>query len=233
MRQRAGPSRADRKPNLESPILIAYNALSVPRNTSPPHSGPPAPPLSSRNGASVTLRTDQLTPINVASSRGAKTLRVPMHKQEQPQWCWAGAALMILHYYGRFDARQCGLADWAFGLNFCCVDPSSSACNRPLGDPHITRLFHSYSLTASYSRRPVPHHTLQFEIDANRPAQIGWTWNGGTGHVVVVVGWGVNKTGPFFLIYDPDGGSGGIYYDDLLDAGGYGVWDATWTGIGR
>ena len=178
----------------------------------------------------MPLRTTTSKPIRVALDRRGKVLPVPMIKQEQRQWCWAGAVDMILHYYGQPAVRQCELAIWAFGGS-CCKTPSSSACDRPLNDSKITELLRAYGLHVSYKPSHVALGTLQFEINSDRPVQVAFTWNGGGGHVAVVIGWDKDANGGFLRINDPAYGSGGVYYSSLLDAYGGGVWDATWTGI--
>ena len=156
-----------------------------------------------------------------------------MIKQKQRNWCWAGGADMILHYYGNSAVRQCDLANWAFGVNGCCRMPSSSVCDRPLRDPKITQLFGAYGLQVSYANSNVDFRRLQSEINSDRPVQIAFSWNGGGGHIAIVVGWGKDTRGGFLLVNDPYYGSGGVYYSELLDAYGGGVWDATWTNVWR
>ena len=157
-----------------------------------------------------------------------------MIKQEQRKWCWAACADMILHYYGNTEVRQCDLANWAFGVGGCCNISSSSICDRPSSDPETNRLFSAFGLRFLYTGSNLGSSTLQFEIDLDRPVQVGFTWTAGGGHVVVVVSWDTDADGELLLrINDPAYGSGGIFYTDLLTAGGRGVWDATWTDIRR
>ena len=155
-----------------------------------------------------------------------------MIKQEQTQWCWAGAAEMIFRYHSK-NVRQCELANRAFNVNDCCTAPSSSHCNRPLSDPNINRLFGAYGLSLSYDFGTVSYRKLRSEIDSRRPVQVGYRWTKGGGHVAVIRGWGKDDNGGYVRVNDPAYGSGGVYYSDLLDAYGAGVWDATWTDIRR
>jgi len=181
----------------------------------------------------VPLRTPQTRSIPITRLRAGKTIPVPMIKQEQTQWCWAGCADMGLDYYGNAGIRQCDLANWAFGLSGCCSTPSSSLCNQGLPDAKISQLWTAYGIQNSYTASSVPFATLQSENNANRPVEVAYSWNGGGGHVAIVRGWDQNATGPFLLVNDPAYGSGGVYYSNLLTAYGLGVWDATWTGLRR
>jgi hypothetical protein len=69
------------------------------------------------------------------------------------------------------------------------------------------------------------------DIDRARPVEVGYTWNGGGGHVATVRGWAQDANGLFVRVNDPIYGSGGVYYSNLLNPYGLGMWDATWTNL--
>ena len=165
--------------------------------------------------------------------RGAGPLNVPMIKQEQRNWCWAACADMILHYYGNPGITQCQLANWAFGQSSCCQIPSSTLCDNGIGDAKISQLFSVYGLRSSYTANYVAYGILDIEIGSRRPVEVGYTWNGGGGHVAVVIETTVISGRQVVSVNDPGYGPGSVYYPDLLTAYGLGRWDATWTGIQR
>lgn len=164
---------------------------------------------------------------------GAKSLNVPQIKQEQTQWCWAACADMVLDYYGNAGARQCDFVNWLFAQSSCCNVPSSSLCNKPCAVGDVCRVYNQWSLNCFNTASSVPFATLQSEINAERPTEVGYAWSGGGGHVAIIRGWDFNATGPLLLVNDPYYGSGGVYYTDLLTAYGLGTWQWTWTGIRR
>lgn len=181
-------------------------------------------PLRVTNGRTIRFAAPPL---------GAKTLNVPQINQEQTQWCWAGCADMVLHYYGNQGIRQCDLANFLFGLSGCCSSPSSTLCNQPSPVPDISRVYSNYGIRSTHSAGTVTFATLQSEINADRPVEVAYAWSGGGGHAAIVRGWDRNSTGPFLRVNDPAYGSGGVYYSDLLTAYGQGTWFYTWTGIRR
>jgi len=164
---------------------------------------------------------------------GAGPLNVPMIKQEQTQWCWAGCADMTLHYYGNSGVRQCDFANWLFGQSACCSVPSSSLCNRGCQVGDVSKVYSNWGIRSTLVNSNVPFGTLSLEVSASRPVEVAYAWNGGGGHVALVVQTDTINGRSVVRVNDPAYGSGGVYYDDLLNAYGMGRWFATWTGIGR
>ena len=182
----------------------------------------------------MPIRVPQGRPIQFGTPlRGARTLNVPQIAQEQKNWCWAACTDMVLHYYDNPDARQCEFANWLFNQTQCCVDPANPACDRGCSRHEVQAVYANWNILSTFIERTVPFAVLQAEIDADRPVEVAFYWNGGGAHVAIVRGWGTNETGPFVRVNDPAYGSGGVYYDDLLTAYGLGRWTLTWTGIQR
>jgi hypothetical protein len=167
----------------------------------------------------------------VPPALGGAALNVPEIKQEQTQWCWAACAQMVLRFYGNGAVRQCEFANWLFGQSGCCQAPGTSLCNRPCQVTDVVRVYAAWAKTCSYVPSNVAFATLQAEINAGRPVEVGYRWNGGGGHVAIVCAWDINATGPFLRVNDPWYGSGGVYYSNLLTAYGLGSWQWTWIAI--
>ena len=163
--------------------------------------------------------------------RGAGPLNVPHIYQEQKNWCWAACAGMVLHYYNSAGVAQCRFANQALGQSSCCQFPNSSICDLPLQDLQITQLFTAYGLKTSYSAKSVGFGTLVSEINSGRPVEVAFSWNGGGGHVALVVETSIINNRQVVRVNDPKNGAGGVYYSDLQNAYGLGKWDATWTSI--
>jgi len=161
----------------------------------------------------------------------AATVSVPQINQEQTEWCWAACAQMVLQFYGDSTVQQCDLATQLFGEPTCCSDPSSALCNEPAQVPDIAGVYASRGRNANLVIGSVPFETLQDEINANRPVEIGFAWNDGTGHQALVCGWNVDDTGPYLLVNDPRWGSGAVYYVNLVAAYGWGSWQWTWVSM--
>jgi hypothetical protein len=156
---------------------------------------------------------------------------VPQLGQDQTEWCWAACAQMVLRFYGDDAVRQCDLATELFGNPTCCADPSSALCNEPAQVPDIAGVYTRRGRNANLVNGSVPFATLQAEINANRPVEVGFAWNDGTCHQALLCGWNVDATGPLLLVHDPWWHSGAVYYVNLVAAYGSGSWQWTWVSI--
>ena len=182
----------------------------------------------------MPLRTSNRIIVPIAQPTvGAGPLNVPMIKQEQTQWCWAGCADMALHYYGNSGVNQCDLANWLFSQSACCQIPSSSLCNKPCQVPDVSRVYSAFGLRSTYNGGSVAFFSLETEVAGGRPVEVGYAWTGGGGHVALVVQTGFINGNQAVRVNDPAYGSGGVLYSDLLTAYGQGSWNWTWTGIQR
>jgi peptidase C39-like protein/FG-GAP repeat protein len=144
----------------------------------------------------------------------AGILPVPMIYQTQNQWCWAGSCQMILSYYGTATA-QCTMANYCFGLSYCCSSPSSTSCNQPnwifgYGKDMAEVLSHYGSISGTGYNSYLGWSTLVSEIDGGHPFVIGFSWTGGGGHAMVGRGYSGNN----------------VYYNDPWD--GYMYASYTW-----
>jgi len=167
-----------------------------------------------------------------APSTWAARLAVPQIYQEQTEWCWAACAQMVLRYYGNNTVRQCDLPSRHFGQP-CCEDPGSVLCNEPAQVPDIAGIYKDWGRpsAAKYVSGSVPFQTLQGEINAKRPVEVGFIWDDGNGHQAIVCGWDIDDTGPLVLVNDPRWGSGAVYYANLVLAYGWGSWRHTWISM--
>jgi hypothetical protein len=161
---------------------------------------------------------------------GSHVLNIPQIFQEQTEWCWAACAQMVSVYYGNAGLQQSDLANRLFGLSVCSLVPGSSLCNRMALMSDICNVYKGLGRTSTFVPNAVPFGTLQQEINAGRPVQVGFSWSGG-GHLALVCGWDINSIGPFLRVNDPQYGSGGVYYSNLVAAYGLGSWQFTWLSI--
>lgn len=163
-----------------------------------------------------------------------QTIGVCYIPQEQERWCWAACAEMVCHYYDIRDVRQCDFANWIFKQTHCCQEPSSAECNRECFVHDVSRLYLQWHIRSTFIGEAVPFSVLQAEIDAGRPVEIGFLWEGRrAGHVVLISGWHTEGTEEFVHVNDPNDGVQFLTYDELQTAYGRGEWAFTWTGIRR
>jgi hypothetical protein len=186
-------------------------------------------PLRVKRGKSINFREPLLN---------EKTINVPQIKQEQPNWCWAACAEMILRYYDGSSVRQCELANELFGETECCSKPTSPGCNRPCKKQDVSKLYSSKNIYSKLVEGVVPFSKLQSEIDADRPVEVAYSWNDRreTGHLVIVRGWRIDGKEEFVYVNDPGDSPSEeriVAYPELLAAYGKGNWVCTWIEIRR
>jgi len=160
----------------------------------------------------------------------AGILPVPVLFQTQNQWCWAASSQMILSYYGTITA-QCTMANYCFGLSYCCASPSSSSCNQPnwiygYGKDMAEVLSHYGGISGSGYEKALGWSTLVSEINGGHPFVIGFSWTEGGGHALV----GRGYSGSYGYYNDPWPGNGYSWnlYSWMVSASDH-VWDQSYT----
>ena len=185
-------------------------------------------PLGVKQGKSISFPKSSVT---------ENVIDVPQIKQEQPNWCWAACAEMVLLYYGGPATRQCDFANEIFGRTECCLKPSSPNCNRPCEMPDVSNLYSSNHIHNRLVDKSVPFSKLQSEIDAGRPVEVVYFWRdwGKPGHSVIVRGWRTDGKEEFVHVNDPADSpttmSGIVAYSELLAPYAEGDWTYTWVEI--
>src|SRR2546428_274897 len=76
--------------------------------------------------AALSLSTTPSAPAGACDPPARSSLAVPVHGQEESEWCWAACAEMVRDYFGR-DVRQCDLATAQLGGGVTC--PCDSCTN--------------------------------------------------------------------------------------------------------
>ncbi|MDO9541340.1 MAG: papain-like cysteine protease family protein, partial [Kiritimatiellia bacterium] len=129
--------------------------------------------------------------LAATSSCLGAVLSVPQYNQEKDQWCWDASSQMILAYYSH-TYSQTEIADWAVGGQnipnyiYNSPDPSMKGCDEVL--LHFGNISSSGSSTSDSDLSAIPLSTLANEIANSRPVMIGWAWDQGGGHAVVLRG---------------------------------------------
>ena len=150
-------------------------------------------------GASLALAM----PLALAQWR---TLAVPQTIQEHSQWCWSASSKALINYY-RTPPSQCGIANWAFGINYACgstVFDWNSYANQPnslYGTPGSVQnvLAHWGVYTNAYAYAP-SWSTLVADINASKPFVIRFGWTNGGGHIMAGYGYQI-WNGYDYVIY--------------------------------
>jgi len=170
--------------------------------------------------------------------RAVNPVTVPLSyiQRAQTNWCWTAAAEMVFNYYGRNSAGQCDVANFQLGRNDCCGSSAvpNSACDKTCVAQAVSKIFSNWQIQSQQIKGSVSFSTLQAEINAQRPVEVGFVWSSGNkGHLAIVYGWEQNNSGSIVLVHDPDPNRKTVVisYSDLLTAYGLGNWKFTWTGL--
>ncbi len=133
-------------------------------------------------------------------------LPVPPLAQGTQNWCWAASGQMIMNSLGNTAVSQCQEAtDYPFVPPQ--TSPATNWCVSPTDDWGFTGWpqFGHYGFSASQTPfgTALSYEQLKTEIDNGRPIAFVWAWDGGGGHMMVVIGYlteaGVDKV----VINDP------------------------------
>jgi len=144
---------------------------------------------------------------------------------------------MVLRFYHRpaQDVRQCSLANAFFLRNDCCNNPVPGQCNVGINEIDVVNIYANNQVTATQQGRRLSFTELRNEIQAERPVETKYQWNGGGAHVVIVRGYRETRTDQFVTVNDPWPfyQSGDLPLQVFETANGKGSWVETWTLLDR
>ena len=180
--------------------------------------------MSLRRETGAPIPTNPAGPIPMAAPAaptGPILLGVPLFLQQQSEWCWAACTAMIAAFFNKPTVKQCELANFLQQQTTCCDNPGSSACNQPCQNQNIMRVYGHIGIGGHAPDLPLFVDTLANEIIAGRPVEVGFLWDSGGGHVVLVYGYNFEGV---FAVRDPWRGTLSVTYPALQTAYGMGEW---------
>ena len=124
-------------------------------------------------------------------------LNVTLIGQQTDMWCWAASGEMIMSYEGT-NVAQCAQANWRFGMNDCCDNPTPGACVQggwpDFGHWGFNSQTTSWGVALSFA-------DLTAQMNSGQPVAFSWGWAGGGGHMMVAGG--VDTDTNFVFVDDP------------------------------
>lgn len=124
---------------------------------------------------------------------------VTLKSQETSMWCWAASGEMIMNFLGT-SAPQCDQANKRFGRTDCCNSPTPNACING-GWPEFDKYGFSFDTTTNAA---LSWDDVQKQIYCKKkPFAVTWKWNGGGGHMMVLIGYVTVNGVNFVTINDP------------------------------
>jgi hypothetical protein len=128
-----------------------------------------------------------------------KILDVALRPQEVDQWCWAASGQMVMEFKNG-NVSQCVQANNRFGLSNCCMNPGAADCNLP-GWPEFQKYDFDFQRTRDEA---LSWDMLREEIGCkNNPVAFSWGWIGGSGHMMVAVGYTTLNGVNYVYMHDP------------------------------
>ena len=139
-------------------------------------------------------------------------LKIPLVKQQQDLWCWAGCSDAVMRFYN-IRVKQCKIVNWArtqrkLGRDDCCRNPSSKRCNRTnylYAKPgSVAQILKHWGLNNGCVNRPLTRNEVRALVANHRPFIVRYQWAQGGGHVIVGHGFYRNSV----WLMDPWPGNG-------------------------
>lgn len=150
---------------------------------------------------------------------------VALRPQETNMWCWAASGQMSMEFLGH-NVNQCTQANNRFGRADCCNSPTPNACVQG-GWPEFGKYGFSFNTT---SNSPLSWAQLKDQIYCKKkPIAYSWHWNGGGGHMMVLIGYVTVDGVDYVTINDPWAPNVGdqriLTYDAYVSGAGYTHWN--------
>jgi hypothetical protein len=150
--------------------------------------------------------------------------------------CWAACIAMAAECVHRPPVRVCDLERLHSASNYpCCTKFKLSECYKSCLASDLVARFRSVNMyAAAVFGRPLQFNEVVAQINSGSPVAVGIDWNGTSGHVVLIVGYGA---GDMVVVHDPGragpAACGPMKYSALLQYAGMvnAKWNASWINI--
>jgi hypothetical protein len=141
-------------------------------------------------------------------SAAGKSVKFPIQRQEQTNWCWAAVSATVVHYFNAETSwSQCDIVSDCLGEDACDTDASSPTINKAW---YLDEALRVVGCLRQMKDRKVSYETVSTEISARRPLGIRLQWRGGGGHFVVIRGWFKgDDDSMWYIVEDPAKRGGG------------------------
>lgn len=150
------------------------------------------------------------------------TLPVVLSPQELGYWCWAASGQMVMANFGE-SVTQCTQANEYFG-HFppdCCPSATAAANCDAGGWPTFSMHKIAFSQTQDGTALSLNQLTQQLGC-RHLPVAFTWKYNGGSGHMMVAIGYNLLGPTPLIEVDDPGppkvGGHHFFTYDEYVAA---------------
>lgn len=105
-------------------------------------------------------------------------LNIERVEQERSNWCWVASSVAVLDHYGRYVSQS----------DFCRT-VKGYVTNQTASAFEVSDGLYDYGLNSSVIRSYLDLESIKTQIYYyNRPIIMGWIWNSGGGHMLVLEG---------------------------------------------
>jgi len=190
--------------------------------------------LTAASAQLVAAQTPQQSIAQSCVPAAISSLKVTLRAQKTEQWCWAASAEMLMEYFGK-SVQQCDQANARLGRTDCCKAKTPKACIAG-GWPELPRYGFDFKRTSGTALAWTDVQAQLAPRDPNNPCSFtpfafSWHWVGGSGHMMVAVGYKTTSDGKrYVLVNNPWPPSKGkteyVLYDAYVDlSGDHTHWD--------
>lgn len=126
---------------------------------------------------------------------------LPLFYQEKTNWCWAAGTAYVSDCLSTYQT-QCHVASTCITL--CKSECTDHECNTPYYLEVSLRKFNHFHETTTGK---IKLSEVRHEIEKNRPVGVRIQWQGGGGHIILIIGIGSSSQRPNvprFAIFDPN-----------------------------
>lgn len=163
---------------------------------------------------------------------------IPLRAQRASYWCWAACTEMVgCGVTPQIAVQQCSLAsNHVPGASAGCCQALNSSCNRGLSAAAILGVIQGTVASNATQHGPLSKSALDGELVSGRPVEVGWLWNVGGGHVVLVVDVKSSEDGnDIYTVLDPwpvnKGATTTLRFAGIQTAQSQGVWDCSFADL--
>lgn len=174
--------------------------------------------------------------------------------QEGKDWCWVACMSMALTFLLKREVTQCEVIKTVREKTDIVTDAAASICSEDFeakthscARERMADAWRAFNINSVNAQTGTTNHpirpdfpTIQQEIRAERPIEVGLVWFEHGGHAILITGFSIDPNLPEAVwINDPlqdsllgiGGGTGLLALQNLQTGFQNGTWTSTWTGI--
>ena len=179
------------------------------------------------NGALAPIDPPDFVPRSIGTTSTSPPIDFEVARQEQSNWCWAAVAVSVAHFFDDSSQwLQCSLVNAELRQSECCINGTSSTCNKPW---YLDRALRRTENFHTWSSGRISASDLIDQLAQGAPVAVRIGWNGGGGHFVAISECMGSQERRFVVVQDPWSGKSTCEYREFAENyKGSGRWTHTY-----